>query len=264
MTTTYSVTVANPQFRGVFDDVIRATEAALRALGRWGEGGRLIVFGAAPRNNVPSDAIIYEAEQLGRGSSASPFYKDHVVWTFCDFIAEGLRERGAKRLVTCPIGYVPAMTRGLAAPEEDIDVLFYGSMNDRRRWILDELVKTRLTVVCKNAFGAERDALIARSKVVLNLHYYDPAVFEIFRVSHLLANKKAVVCEGGGRDPALEALAASCTSLVSRERLVDECLRLVSDEPARAALADKGFQTFCQLDFVKSVAAAIAQTEAFV
>ena len=38
---------------------------------------------------------------------------------------------------------------------------------------------------------------IARSKIVLNLHQYDAQVFEIVRVSYLLANRRAVVSERG-------------------------------------------------------------------
>ena len=45
--------------------------------------------------------------------------------------------------------------------------------------------------------GAERDALIARARLVLNLHFYPTAIFELVRVSYLLANGKAVVAECG-------------------------------------------------------------------
>jgi hypothetical protein len=46
-------------------------------------------------------------------------------------------------------------------------------------------------------YREERDRLIARAKVVLNMHYYDARVFEIVRVSYLLSNEKAVVAECG-------------------------------------------------------------------
>ena len=40
-------------------------------------------------------------------------------------------------------------------------------------------------------YGPPRDALIARSKIILNMHLYDAKVFEIVRVSYLLANLHA-------------------------------------------------------------------------
>ncbi len=45
--------------------------------------------------------------------------------------------------------------------------------------------------------GRARDELISRAKVVLNVHFYPTAIFEIVRVSYLLANRKAVVGECG-------------------------------------------------------------------
>ena len=84
-------------------------------------------------------------------------------------------------------------------------------------------------------YGEARDQFIARSKVVLNLHYYDSKVFEIVRVSYLLSNFKAVVAEcgtGTSIDPdLLQALRA-----VPYDGLVEACVALVQDETARRAL----------------------------
>jgi hypothetical protein len=38
-----------------------------------------------------------------------------------------------------PVGYVPELERIRPAPAEDIDVLFFGSVNDRRQRVLDQL-----------------------------------------------------------------------------------------------------------------------------
>ena len=48
-----------------------------------------------------------------------------------------------------------------------------------------------------NLYGADRDALLARSKIVINMHQHDAQVFEIVRVSYLLANRRTVVSERG-------------------------------------------------------------------
>jgi hypothetical protein len=53
-------------------------------------------------------------------------------------------------------------------------------------------------------YGEERDALIARARIVLNVHYYESKVFEVVRVSYLLANRKCVLSESGS-DIDLEA-----------------------------------------------------------
>ena len=83
---------------------------------------------------------------------------------------------------------------------KDIDVLFYGCMNERRSNIFYKLSQNpNINVVFKdNSFGQERDQLIARAKIVLNIHFYESKTFEIIRVSHLLANDICVISEDGG------------------------------------------------------------------
>lgn len=56
-------------------------------------------------------------------------------------------------------------------PEKDIDILFYGSMNEHRATVLSELRK-RYNVVSVVGFGDALDEFILRSKVLLNIHYY--------------------------------------------------------------------------------------------
>ena len=98
--------------------------------------------------------------------------------------------------VHVPLGYVPELTRIRPAPIQDIDVLFYGSLNDRRSAIIKALCDAGANVhTVFGVYGKGRDELIARSKVVLNLHFYEQKLFEIVRVSYLLANSKAVVTE---------------------------------------------------------------------
>jgi hypothetical protein len=54
---------------------------------------------------------------------------------------------------------------------KDIDILFYGAMNEHRRKILDEL-KKRYKVSIIEAWGDTLDQYILRSKILLNIHYY--------------------------------------------------------------------------------------------
>ena len=56
----------------------------------------------------------------------------------------------------------------------DVDVMFYGYINDRRRRMLDELKERGIEV--KEVFDLDAEALaeeINRAKIVLNLHYYE-------------------------------------------------------------------------------------------
>ena len=56
--------------------------------------------------------------------------------------------------------------------EKDIDILFYGSINEHRRVVLDELKKKYNVVILRSWDGNVIDNHIMRSKVLLNIHYY--------------------------------------------------------------------------------------------
>jgi hypothetical protein len=167
------------------------------------------------------------------------------VWDYSRRNMEILRGEGFKGTLNhAPVGFVEELSRIPKAPVQDIDVLFYGSVNERRLRSLDGLRAQGLKVEAVfGVYGAERDALIARAKVVLNMHYYDSSIFEIVRVSYLLANRKAVVAEchpGTEIEPELrEAVRA-----VPYEGLVEACLDLVRNDGARAALEARGHVIF--------------------
>jgi hypothetical protein len=188
-------------------------------------GPRRIVLGAhliSVHALVGRGDIIYNSEHPSSPWWSSAYRKlleTHEVWDY--------RPDGVGKYV--PIGYVPELTRIDKADPQDIDVLFYGSMNERRAKVVHDLEAAGLNVVTVfGCYGAERDALIARSKVVLNMHYYTPGAFEAVRVSYLWANKKCVVSEtSDGLD------AAERMSTWPYEALVNACCRMVSDAVLR-------------------------------
>jgi len=231
------------------------------------EAGRLIVFNAhrlPPDLVLPDDAIIFNAEQVqldgptGEGWKVSSYLrrlKEHLVWDYCDENINRLHLLGVDRVVKCRVGYYPELTDIIPAEQQDVDVLFVGSLNERRVSILHSIASRKMTVrVLAGVYGKERNDWIARSKVVLNVHFYEKPIFEIFRVSHLLANKKCVVTEGGGRDFELEQLADdTCVREPYGDSLVKACLRMVHDADARRRQGDFGFRIFSGIDQTKEL-----------
>ncbi len=106
--------------------------------------------------------------------------------------------------------------------------------------------------------GASRDAWIARSKIVLNVHYWEAKIFEIARVSYLLANRRAVVSERGA-DPTLERDLESGIAFADYDELVDRCVELLGDERARRELAERGYQAFSARDQAAIVDRALSE-----
>ena len=82
---------------------------------------------------------------------------------------------------------------------KDIDVLFYGGRRDRRVRLEKRLKKhfpgKKIVFRYYDLFGREREELIARSKVVLNTHFWPESSLETHRIEYLMARGKCVVSE---------------------------------------------------------------------
>lgn len=214
-------------------------------------GARAILIGAhllppGQMDRLPLDTIIYNLEQVGASPVWTPAYINLLtrleVWDYSRRNIEGLTNMGVSGIKHVPVGYVAELTRIAPAREEDIDVLFYGCLNDRRSKVLQELGDVGLNVKAVfGVYGPSRDALIARAKVVLNLHYYDTSIFEIVRVSYLLSNSKAVVaeCHSGTE---MDADLQDAVKCVPYQELAPACWELARDEGERRRLAARGFK----------------------
>jgi len=213
---------------------------------------------------VPPGSVIYNLEQLNGAHLAPTYYElasHHQVW---DYSLENIEKWTAMNCgftpVHVPIGYVPEMTRILATQIQDIDVLFYGSLNERRIRILNALRDAGAKVRAQfGVYGKERDELIARSKIILNIHFYSTKVFEIVRVSYLLANSKAVVTESS---PLIEDGLADSVRSLAYDSLVEGCLSLLRDEKERRRLEERGFQWFSKRSESEILANALRQCAA--
>jgi len=196
----------------------------------------------------PTNAILYNFEQVYEGSpwltpALLALFRRHQVWDYSQANIGRLAALDVPRLTHVQVGYSPELTR-IAAVPEDIDVLFYGSRSPRRGAVLDTLRARGFHVESLfGVYGAGRDAVIARSKIVLNMHLYEAEVFEIVRVSYLLANRRAVVSERGA-NPAEDADLASGIAFAVYDELVDRCVELLSDDPSRRELGQRGYQVF--------------------
>ena len=217
----------------------------------WGD--RLpIVLGAnllphSVGTSLPAGSLLYNLEQGDTtGPWLTPAYRAWLdAYPVLDY---SQRNAGCLAALGLPVagvlepGYSPALRRLTPAAEPVIDVLFYGSVNPRRRALLAALEAAGLRVRhLFGVYGAERDRAIELSRLVLNLHFYETAVFEIVRVVFLLANAIPVVSEGDPGDPDIGALAPGL-ALAPYDGLVARCVALCRDRAARQALGRRGFE----------------------
>jgi hypothetical protein len=191
-------------------------------------GFHLLVFGDYLSGY---EYIPYQLEQL---SAAEGVFSDNVksilsqglsVWDYSLENIEFLAKQGifAAHL---PVGYHESLEQIPQDGEKDIDVLFFGSIGDRRQAILSNLEQSAKSPKVKTLFGVygrERDEFISRSKIVLNVHYYSAKIFEAVRVSYLLNNRCCVVSE----ESAVYPFTGVNIPLTAYDSLVETCVEIL-------------------------------------
>jgi hypothetical protein len=241
----------------VFREIMDVVAAGLADLGcetvrrvnELGDGEEHIVFcphllRAEDVQRVAASTILYNFEPLNPptfdtvGTFLAHYAPRCRVWDYSADNVDYLRKMGCSA-THVPLGYADVLSRIERAPAQDIDVLFYGDLSARRTKVLDALRATGLNlVVVADAYGAERDALIARAKIVLNVHHHDRIkALETPRVFYLLANRKAVVTEAKPDVPLDDDLRGAVVT-APYDGIVDACVALVRDAGRRAALEE--------------------------
>lgn len=159
------------------------------------------------REHVSGHKVIaYQLEQLYKGSrwvtkhGISCLRQMDEVWDYDLLNIEFLSSTFNITPKLRPMLYTEDLNLITKVPVEkhDIDLLFYGSMNEARANTLTNIRKAnpgKNVVFLDNAWGVELDNNIARSKIVLNLHYYPTIRQEQVRMFYLLINGKCVVSE---------------------------------------------------------------------
>lgn len=103
-----------------------------------------------------------------------------------------------------PFIYSESLKRIKNKKNKDIDVLFYGTLNERRYKILspilDFLHGSLKIVFLNNICGKELDHYISRSKIILNLNAHDFDRQKQSRISYCLINNKCVISEKSSRN----------------------------------------------------------------
>jgi hypothetical protein len=168
-----------------------------------------------------------------------------AVWEYNRHNLPALAALGVARSAVIEIGYAAPMTRISPAAAQDIDVLFYGVPSERRLAMQARLREAGLNAqFVFGVYGAERDALIARAKVVLNLSQFDAGgMFDTVRLSYLLSNRKCVLAESG-IDAEREREFGTAVAFVACDDIVAECLYLCSLPAERERQAGAGFAFF--------------------
>ena len=100
-----------------------------------------------------------------------------------------------------------------------------------------------------NIWNEKRDYLVDRSKIVLNIHYYENSILETTRISYLLANKAFVISESG-RDKILNNQMEGLIIFSSYNNLVDTCSNYLKNPELCLQIAENGYNQFKQKKYL--------------
>ena len=228
-----------------------------------------IIFGAHLLNeelinSVPKNSIIFNTEQVGSlnlnkkwVSRIMQLAENGVeLWDYSIFNLKYIYKFTKVEGKLFEIGYQDELNRIRLSKSPDIDVLFYGAINERRKHIIDKLVESKIKVKCLfGEYGEKRDKWIANSKLVLNMHMYDSKVFEIIRVFYLMTNSVPVVSEYD-KNTKINYNYLNGFKASSYDELIKNIINLVGNKIARKELGNKGsslIKKYPQEEFTKKI-----------
>ena len=226
-----------------------------------------IIFGAHLLNDdminsIPSNTIIFNTEQI---ESINEIWKRRILllaskgivfWDYSNHNLDLLHTKLNVKGRLFEIGFQSNLQRIKINDNKEVDVLFYGSLNNRREKIINSLLKNNVKVKCLfGVYGKDRDDWIGKSKIVLNLHYYDSKIFEIVRIFYLLINAIPIVSEVDENTKLNNNYLKGIKSS-SYEDIEKNILNLLDNEKERKLIGLNGFniiKNYPQTNFTKSI-----------
>jgi hypothetical protein len=200
-----------------------------------------------------NDTIIFNLEQAGHNFNFDYKYinllKNYEVWDFDHENAKRLNNKYNLNIYKIlEIGFVNELQTIIHDNpyNKDIDVLFVGGLTERRRKILNQL--KILGIKIKHLFGSygqDRDSVIARSKILLNMHSQDLSIhtLEKVRIGYYLNNGCAVVSEES-KNQTENMLWGKAICICKYEELAFKALELLNDPSHIARLQVEGLNFF--------------------
>lgn len=207
------------------------------------------------------ECILYQGEQITSGGRVLPDWyflslkEARDVWDYSAdnvtmFASNGLKVKHV------PPAWHPSLGIDDGTAVKDIDVLFYGAMNLRRQFVLKQLGQICKTHFVCGVWGDERNELIMRSKIVLNVHFYESQTLELLRLAPLLANRIPVVSEASTLNP----YGPDGIRMVPYRDIVRTVMELLRDDAAREKLGNDGYEAFRKTEMVDVVRGALEIT----
>lgn len=222
------------QFKKIYKNAVRIINKIENNL----DGHIVVMFGLNDYTGIiPKNYICVQLEQNLQSNWFTDTYVKHIsnalaVYEY-SFLNHQLLSNLNSNYTMMPIMYCKSFDQSNVKTtysnwlNREIDVLFMGQVNNRRRKILDQLVEKNMNCkILENVWGNNRLNIINNSKIVINIHYYDKSILETVRLSLLLSNVALVVSETSS-DTKLDNDLSQYLILTEYDKLVDKCTELL-------------------------------------
>lgn len=156
-----------------------------------------ILYNAVNLPAFPKNYIVYQTEISG-----SHFFNDRylaiiknalAVWEYSESNTLSYKHINTS-IVTPGINLQPIQ-------QKDISLLFYGWIEGslRRLSIINKIKKYHDIMVVTNTTGVSMWNILNRTKIVINIHYYDNSPLELFRINEAISHNCMVISEGNSK-----------------------------------------------------------------
>lgn len=192
------------------------------------------------RKDTPKNYIAVQLEQTG--VPETPWLTEEYysilnnaieVWDYSKVNIKNFSKIVSSPVTFMPLLYMSSLTHSnRLSTKKDIDILFMGAMNDKRRAFIDKLRNNNINVhvAAYNLWGRKRDNIVARSKILLNTHFYENAILETARLSYILSMGECIIVTEKSSDSFLDNSYANYVDFCDINSVVSICKKYISME----------------------------------
>lgn len=264
----------------VFDDVVRLVKTSLQKQGLYpvvtttvrastsASNDYYIIIGAHDLvGDLPENYEVYQFEQVNSEGVKNWFECDHgaqyikvlqrsnVTYDYSSVNALLLKDRFGLDVEFLPLGYNGGIKLEQGFKQKSRDVVFFGSINERRKEIFADLAAYGNEVYAPQTIWRDERSKIARgAKIALNIHFYPCATLETTRLLDLLSNQCFVISEPS-TDPELDRIYGEMVVFSPKNKLAETVNYWLQPENAskRQDFANNAYYKFKDMNFIYPV-----------
>ena len=156
----------------------------------------------------PKNYIIYQLEQKDISNWIDKKYELSILfskktWDYSQSNIDKFPQIVRGKMLYAPIPMIPYNYINTTININNLptnDILFYGSINDRRKekllYLQNKLKDHNFFIkILNNKYGHELFQNIINSKIVINIHFYEDAILETCRMNEILSCNRLIISE---------------------------------------------------------------------